>query len=111
VRPLNTHLIRQRHNGRFGNASPLRRARAERRAFVGYGGERGLPLRVAFDVNGVGRWEQELSISMPDAATIEKILEHGKVHAAIHGGRVVTRGMVEAVAAPDKLSRMISRLR
>lgn len=70
-----------------------------------------LPVRVAFDVNGAGRWEQELSLSTPDAATLEKIRERGKVHAAIHGGRVVTRGMVEAVVAPDKLSRMISRLR
>ena len=63
-----------------------------------------LPVRLAFDVNGVGRWEQEVSISMPDAATLEKIRERGKVHAAIHGGRVVTRGMVEAVTATDKLS-------
>lgn len=38
--PPRRHPLRQRHDGRFGNASPLRRARAERRAFVGYGGER-----------------------------------------------------------------------
>jgi hypothetical protein len=48
---------------------------------------------------------------MPGAATLKKIRERGKVHAAIHGGRVVTRGMVEAVTAPDTLSRVISRLR
>ena len=75
-------------------------------------GENGrLPVRLAFDVNGVGRWEQELSISMPDAATLEKIRERGKVHAAIHGGHVVTRGMAEAVTATDKLSRVKLRLR
>jgi transcriptional regulator with XRE-family HTH domain len=70
-----------------------------------------LPVRVAFDVNGAGRWEQELSLSMPDAATLEKIRERGKVHAAIYGGHVVTRGMVEAVAGTDQLSRVKSRLR
>jgi transcriptional regulator with XRE-family HTH domain len=71
-----------------------------------------LPVHVAFDVNGAGRWEQDVSLSMPGAATLEKIRERGKVHAAIHGGRVVTRGMVEAVTtAPDTLSRVISRLR
>ena len=70
-----------------------------------------LPVGVAFDVNGAGRWEQEMSISMPDGATLEKIRERGKVHAAIHAGRVVTRGMVEAVTATDKLSRMKLRMR
>jgi transcriptional regulator with XRE-family HTH domain len=70
-----------------------------------------LPVRVAFDVNGAGRWEQELSLSMPDAATLKKIRERGKVHAAIYGGHVVTRGMVEAVAGTDQLSRVKSRLR
>jgi len=70
-----------------------------------------LPVRVVFDVNGAGRWEQELSLSMPDAATLEKIRERGKVHAAIYGGHVVTRGMVEAVAGTDQLSRVKSRLR
>jgi transcriptional regulator with XRE-family HTH domain len=70
-----------------------------------------LPVRVAFDVNGAGRWEQELSLSMPDAATLEKIRERGKVHAAIYSGHVVTRGMTEAVAGTDQLSRVKSRLR
>jgi len=70
-----------------------------------------LPVRLAFDLNGAGRWEQEVSLSMPDAATLQKIRERGKVHAAIHGGRVVTRGMVEAVTATDKLSRVKLRLR
>jgi hypothetical protein len=68
---------------------------------------RWLPVRVAFDVNGAGRWEQEVSISMPDAATLEKIRERGKVNAAIYGGRVVTRGMVEAVPAADQLTRVL----
>jgi hypothetical protein len=70
-----------------------------------------LPVGVAFDVNGAGRWEQEMSIFMPDGASLEKIRERGKVHAAIHAGRVVTRGMVEAVTATDKLSRAKLRLR
>ena len=60
-----------------------------------------LPVRLAFDVNGVGRWEQELSISMPDAAALEKIRERGKVHAAVYGARVVSRGMVEAVTVDN----------
>ena len=38
-----------------------------------------LPVRLAFDVNGAGRWEQEVSLSMPDAATLQKIRERGKV--------------------------------
>jgi uncharacterized protein YmfQ (DUF2313 family) len=51
------------------------------------------------EVNGLGSWEKVLSISMPDAAMLEKIRERQKALAPIYGG-AVSRGKVEAVAAP-----------
>jgi len=49
-----------------------------------------------------------LSISMPDAATLEKIRERRKALAPIYGG-VVSRGKVEAVAAPAVVLRAAKR--
>jgi transcriptional regulator with XRE-family HTH domain len=67
-----------------------------------------LPMRFVLGVNGLGRWEEVLSISMPDAATLEKIRERRKALAPIYGG-VVSRGKVEAVAAPAVVLRAAKR--
>jgi hypothetical protein len=48
-----------------------------------------LPVRVDFDVCGVGRWQSDLSICMPSAATLEKIRSRQEIITAIQmGGRV-----------------------
>jgi hypothetical protein len=100
--PAGRHPLRQRHDRPFGNAPSLRRTRTERRTFVGYGGERA--------ASGALRFRSQRRRPL-GAGGVEKIRERGKAHAAIYGGRVVTRGMVEALTAPDTLSRVISKLR
>jgi hypothetical protein len=42
-----------------------------------------MPVRVDFDVCGVGRWEHELSICLPSKADLEKIKERQNVFAAM----------------------------
>jgi hypothetical protein len=49
-----------------------------------------LPVRVDFDVSGVGRWQCDLSICLPSAAALEKIRSRREILAALQtGGRVV----------------------
>jgi transcriptional regulator with XRE-family HTH domain len=65
-----------------------------------------LPMRFVLDVNGLGRWDEVLSISMPDAATLEHIRQRRKALAPIYSP-VVSRGQVEAVPVPDAVLRAV----
>jgi hypothetical protein len=42
-----------------------------------------LPIRVEFDVRGIGRWKNELIITMPP---LEIILKIANRHNLLHGG-------------------------
>jgi hypothetical protein len=42
-----------------------------------------LPIRVDFDVHGVGRWQNDLSICLPSAATLKKLQSRQELFAAL----------------------------
>lgn len=51
-----------------------------------------LPVRIDFDVCGIGRWRHELSICMPSAVTLEKIQSRRETFASLGiGGRVAAK--------------------
>ena len=50
-----------------------------------------LPVKVVFDVRGVGRWQHELSICIPTADSLAKIQERQKTFAALRGHAEIER--------------------
>jgi hypothetical protein len=46
-----------------------------------------LPIRIDFDVNGVGRWQSDLTICLPSASTLKKIRGRRESFAALQIGK------------------------
>jgi hypothetical protein len=60
-----------------------------------------LPVRVEFDVCGVGRWQYDLSICMPPAPTLERIKSRQKAFAALNAGVAATPEALESALWPS----------
>jgi hypothetical protein len=60
------------------------------------------PVRVYFDVTGVGRWVHEISISLPSSATLETIRNRQKAFSVLHSGGAVTGEALNAMLSASK---------
>jgi hypothetical protein len=74
-----------------------------------------LPVRVEFDVRGVGRWQHELKICIPSADMLATIQERQKDFAVLRGQTVPSRA--ESVIGPpeegiqDKAYRLLKEIK
>lgn len=64
-----------------------------------------LPVRIVCDVRGVGRWEHELQICIPDAAALKKIRDRQETLSAIQAG-VAPRDALKEMADANIRARV-----